>query len=79
MMTLIRDLTPCETAIVELVAAGLYNKEIARHLHCSIWTVRAHLSHVYAKLDIRTRVDLTVWFLAQRASKQLSVLSRVGD
>lgn len=64
MMTLVRDLTPCEVAIVELVYAGLYNKEIAAHLHCSEHTVHSHLAHIYSKTGCRGRVDLAVWFRA---------------
>ena len=45
--------------MAELAAAGLANKEIARDLFVSVKTVEAHLSHVYAKLGIRSRAQLT--------------------
>ena len=52
------ELTPAERRVAELAAAGLANKEIARDLFVSVKTVEAHLSHVYAKLGIRSRAQL---------------------
>ena len=51
-------LTPMEARVVELVAAGLPNKEIAKKLFVSLATVKTHLVHVYAKLEVRTRAEL---------------------
>jgi DNA-binding CsgD family transcriptional regulator len=48
-----------EQAVAELVAAGMTNKEVARRLYLSPKTVEAHLSRVYAKLDVRSRVELS--------------------
>ena len=53
------ELTPTERRVAELAAAGRANKEIARDLFVSVKTVEAHLSHVYAKLGIRSRAQLT--------------------
>ena len=46
-----------ERALLELVAAGLGNKAIARKLGVSINTVKYHLSSIFAKLDARTRAE----------------------
>ena len=51
-------LTPAESRVAELAAAGLSNKEIATRLVVSIHTVERHLKHVYAKLGIRSRSQL---------------------
>ncbi len=51
-------LSAAEQRVAELAAEGLANKEIARALHVSVKTVEGHLSHVYAKLGIRSRVQL---------------------
>jgi DNA-binding CsgD family transcriptional regulator len=52
------ELTPAEQRVVELAAEGASNKEIAQALFVSVHTVEAHLSHVYAKLGIRSRAQL---------------------
>jgi DNA-binding NarL/FixJ family response regulator len=46
-----------ERALLELVAAGLGNKAIARRLGVSINTVKYHLTSIFAKLDARTRAE----------------------
>lgn len=51
-------LTPRETEVAHLVAQGKRNAEIARDLHISIRTVETHLSNIYEKLDVRSRVEL---------------------
>jgi len=48
-----------EMRVVTLVADGLNNREIAEHLFLSRHTIESHLKRVYAKLHIRSRVDLT--------------------
>ena len=48
-------LTPRETEILTLVAAGLTNKEIAKQLVISAGTVRTHLENIFEKLDVHTR------------------------
>ncbi len=53
-----RELTPTESRIAELAAHGAHNKEIAGALFVSVKTVEANLSRVYAKLGVRSRVEL---------------------
>jgi DNA-binding CsgD family transcriptional regulator len=48
-------LTPRENEILQLVADGLTNKEIARRLVISPTTVRTHLENVFEKLEVGTR------------------------
>lgn len=52
------DLTPQELAVARLVAAGQSNREVAADLIVSPKTVEYHLSHVYAKLGVRSRTQL---------------------
>jgi DNA-binding CsgD family transcriptional regulator len=47
-----------ERQVAELVAAGMTNKETAQRLYLSPKTVEAHLSRVYTKLNVRSRMDL---------------------
>lgn len=62
------SLTRSEVRAVELVARGLTNKEVAHELVVSPHTVDAHLKHVYTKLGIHSRVELTVIAMQHRAS-----------
>jgi DNA-binding NarL/FixJ family response regulator len=58
------DLTGREMEVLQLVAQGLSNHQIARRLGLSVRTVEAHLTHVYVKLDVRSRTEAAL--LAQR-------------
>jgi DNA-binding CsgD family transcriptional regulator len=52
-------LTPAEAAVVELVTVGRTNREIAEQLFVSPHTVSTHLRHVFEKMRVRSRVELT--------------------
>jgi DNA-binding NarL/FixJ family response regulator len=56
-----RQLTPRELEVVELLAAGLSNKEIGARLGISHTTVKVHLRNVFRKLGIDSRVALFRW------------------
>jgi DNA-binding CsgD family transcriptional regulator len=53
-----QSLTATERAVSLLVAEGLTNGAVARRLYISPHTVNTHLRHVFAKLDISSRVAL---------------------
>jgi DNA-binding CsgD family transcriptional regulator len=61
---LVFALTRAELDVVELVSEGLGNKEVAARLFVSPRTAQAHLTHVYTKLGLTSRVQL-----AQEASR----------
>lgn len=52
------SLTPTERGVVHLVTEGLSNKDIATRLFISPRTVETHLTHVYTKLRLASRVQL---------------------
>jgi DNA-binding CsgD family transcriptional regulator len=52
------SLTPTELEIVRLVAAGLTNPQVGERMFISRGTVKVHLSHIFAKLDISSRSQL---------------------
>lgn len=52
------SLTPRERRVTELIAQGLPNRGIAIALFVSVSTVKTHLLHVFAKLEVHTRADL---------------------
>jgi predicted ATPase/DNA-binding CsgD family transcriptional regulator len=64
-------LTAREREIAMLVARGLSNRDIAARLVISKRTVDAHVNHIFAKLGISSRVQLTIW-LRDRASARLA-------
>ncbi len=51
-------LTAAEQRVAELVAAGRTNREVAAELFLGERTVASHLTHIYAKLGLRSRTEL---------------------
>jgi predicted ATPase/DNA-binding CsgD family transcriptional regulator len=64
------SLTPTERSVVELAVQGLSNPEIAARLFVSRGTVKTHLVHIYAKLQVANRTELA--HLAAEQSEQSS-------
>ena len=60
------SLTQREVQILELLADGLANKEMARRLLVSEATVKSHLSHIYSKLGVDTRAGAVARAIEQR-------------
>jgi DNA-binding NarL/FixJ family response regulator len=54
------SLTSTELRVVALVARGMTNPEVARRLYVSRHTVESHLSHVFSKLGLVSRIQLAV-------------------
>jgi len=52
------SLTPTESSVVQLVAEGLRNGDIANRLFVSRRTVETHLTHIFGKLAISSRTEL---------------------
>jgi DNA-binding NarL/FixJ family response regulator len=63
--TMASALTRREREIALLVASGLSNRDIATRLFISKRTVDAHVEHIFAKLEISSRVKLTMWLQSQ--------------
>jgi two-component system response regulator DegU len=51
-------MTKREKQVIELVADGLTNKEIAQKLHLSTYTVKSHVHNILEKLALHTRVQI---------------------
>ena len=64
----IEGMSPSERRVAELVAEGRSNRDIAAALFVTERTVASHLTHVYAKLGVRSRTELA-HFLTESASK----------
>ena len=52
------SLTDSELKVVNLIAQGATNREVATQLHLSLHTVKTHVHNAFAKLDINSRVQL---------------------
>lgn len=57
-------LTRRETDVAVLVGEGLTNREVARRLAISEWTVVNHMRHIMRKLDCTSRVQIARWVSA---------------
>ncbi len=54
-------LSPREFHILFLMAGGLQNRDIAVHLNISGHTVRTHLYNIFRKINVRSRVQASLW------------------
>ena len=56
----IGDLSEREVEVLQLMAQGMSNQEIAKDLYLSSTTVKTHVSHILTKLGVRDRVQAVV-------------------
>ena len=69
-------LTPREREVLDLIAAGHSNRQIAEILYLSPRTIERHIANIYPKLDVHTKAEATAWALVhglldERADPQL--------
>ncbi|NES22413.1 MAG: response regulator transcription factor, partial [Symploca sp. SIO3E6] len=57
------DLTPREQSVLDLVAQGLMNKEIARRLETSVRNVEKYVSRLFSKTGTNSRTELVRYAL----------------
>ncbi|ARD40744.1 nitrate/nitrite response regulator protein NarP [Edwardsiella ictaluri] len=62
------DLTERELDVLQEVARGMSNKQIAAQLHISEETVKVHIRNLLRKLNVRSRVAATVLYLEYKNS-----------
>lgn len=55
------SLTPREQDVLELIADGSTNRDIAQHLHISEGTVKSHVTHLLSRLNLRNRAQLAIY------------------
>lgn len=72
-------LTFREKQIVQLVAQGKTNKEIAFHLILTEGTVKEYLNRIFRKVEVTNRTELAIWALTQRETESTDCYkSRMG-
>jgi len=52
-----------EKEVIELLAQGYSDKEIAQRLEIKFPTVRSHVARIFEKLHVRSRVEAATWFV----------------
>ena len=61
-----RSLTSRELEVLQFLARGLSNKEIAKRLEIGVGTVKTHLININAKLEVTTRTEAVIHGIRQR-------------
>jgi DNA-binding NarL/FixJ family response regulator len=61
-----RRLSQRQRRVIEMVAQGFKNQEIAAALGIGVHVVRNYLSTVYDKVGVSNRVELALWYEARR-------------
>ena len=70
-------LTAREQEIAELIAQGLSNKLIARHLHIAVATVKCHVHNILDKLKLQRRGNVAFWKIRQRVNRVVSIAMEI--
>ncbi|OGU75245.1 MAG: hypothetical protein A2V93_00880 [Ignavibacteria bacterium RBG_16_34_14] len=65
-------MTKREKQVIELIADGLTNKEIAQKLHLSTHTIKSHVHNILEKLALHTRVQITKYAHANEGFKEIA-------
>jgi DNA-binding CsgD family transcriptional regulator len=68
------DLSRRQVEIMDLVAAGRSNADIARELFLAEKTVKNHINHIFARLGVRTRAEAVALWLGGTSSDRLASL-----
>ena len=69
-------LTPRERDVIELIAQGLTNREIAKTLFVSEATAKVHVRHIFEKLGVRSRTKPLFEQLTRRATAPRRLVRR---
>jgi DNA-binding NarL/FixJ family response regulator len=70
----INSLTPRECEVIDLIEAGLSNKEIASHLHIEVQTVKNHVHNILHKLQGRRRREAVILARQQGLERRSSLV-----
>ena len=63
------NLTAREIEVLELIAEGMINKEIAKQLYISEKTVKNHVSNIFKKLDVSDRTQAAIYAFKHNIKK----------
>jgi DNA-binding CsgD family transcriptional regulator len=60
-----RTPSPRQQRVIELVAEGLSNRDVAKKLGIDAHVVRNYLGMIYDKIGVSNRVELALWYEAR--------------
>jgi two-component system nitrate/nitrite response regulator NarL len=72
-------LTEREDQILDRLADGRCNKQIARELDIAEATVKVHIKHLLRKLGVRSRLEAAVWALNHPQQRRRSSDATTAD
>src|ERR1035437_720247 len=73
-------MTKREKQVIELIADGSTNKEIAQKLHLSTYTVKSHVHNILEKLALSTRVQIAKHaHLSETYKTTIDTISLIGE
>ena len=66
-------LTRRELDVISLIVKGYSNRDIAKHFQLSEETVKRHLSNIFEKLGISTRLELAIFAISKKLLPQVDI------
>ncbi len=54
---LVEPLSERELEVLQLLAAGMSNQEMAQQLVITVGTIKSHVHHIYSKLGVKDRLE----------------------
>lgn len=60
------ELSRRERDVLLLIAKGLNNKQIARELGLSVYTAKNHVSRLFDRIDVTSRLQAAIWYMHER-------------
>ena len=72
-------MTKREKQVIELIANGDTNKEIAQKLHLSTYTVKSHVHNILEKLALHTRVQIANVHLSESYKTAIDATSLINE
>ena len=61
-------LTRRERDVLQLIAKGLSNKLIARELGLSVHTTKHHVSRLFDRIDVGSRLQAAIWYTQEKGA-----------
>lgn len=71
--------TPKQRRVIELVAQGLKNRDVAKQIGSTEHVVKNYLRKIYDKIGVWNRVELALWYEAREHERQRRALIREGS